>query len=362
MMALHETISDSDFLERLYRVLFGRGLDPAGRDHWTAELAQGRSRSDVAAALSKTLEAQDRALSFSSPDDLMAAIASAPAPEINQLDTAELVPVPPVAGALEASLLRDALMRDGRARKPQPLWVHGWKAFSQADEDGILAEIFRRCGISSGRFLEVGASDGTENITTHWLLSGFKGAWIEGDSRLAARATQKFRPFVDDGRLQVACDRIDRDNAASILTRLGATGEHALLSIDIDGNDYAVAEACLSVMVPQVVVLEYNPKFGPLVDWVMPYDPRHTWTQDDWYGASLAALTRLCRRHGLELVGCNILGSNAFFVRADLADAHFPTGRDPQDHWEPARYHMLPAFFTGHPIDRNPDRRFEPMG
>jgi hypothetical protein len=41
-------------------------------------------------------------------------------------------------------------------------------------------------------------------------------------------------------------------------------------------------------------------------------------------GASLAAFTKLARRKGYRLVGCNRYGFNAFFVRADLGVKELP--------------------------------------
>jgi hypothetical protein len=45
-----------------------------------------------------------------------------------------------------------------------------------------------------------------------------------------------------------------------------------------------------------------------------------------YYGASLAALTALSEERGYRLVGCDSSGTNAFFVRRELA-SELPTRR-----------------------------------
>jgi hypothetical protein len=65
-----------------------------------------------------------------------------------------------------------------------------------------------------------------------------------------------------------------------------------VLSIDIDGNDYWIWEA-INCVKARVVVIEYNAKFPPDFEWVMPYNPDHIWDGSDNYGASLKSLVLL---------------------------------------------------------------------
>jgi len=48
-------------------------------------------------------------------------------------------------------------------------------AYSQADEDGILAEIFSHIGTTDRRFIDFGCGDGMENNSTYLLLTGWTG-------------------------------------------------------------------------------------------------------------------------------------------------------------------------------------------
>jgi len=50
---------------------------------------------------------------------------------------------------------------------------HGRKIYSQGDEDGVIAEIFRRVGTTSKTFIEFGAEGGSENNTRLLLEQGW---------------------------------------------------------------------------------------------------------------------------------------------------------------------------------------------
>ena len=68
------------------------------------------------------------------------------------------------------------------------------------------------------------------------------------------------------------------------------------------------------------------------------------------FGASLKCLEEIGQTKGMSLVGCDIAGVNAFFVRAGLAPGRFLAPFDAKTHWEPPRYHL--AFRRGHPVAR----------
>ena len=70
----------------------------------------------------------------------------------------------------------------------------------------------------------------------------------------------------------------------------------------------------------------------------VPYQPNHAGGGTNFFGASLEALVRLGRRKGYRIVGCNISGSNAFFVREDLCADHFIEPSSAEEHYEPPRH------------------------
>jgi hypothetical protein len=237
------------------------------------------------------------------------------------------------------------LLDDPRHADPLRLERHGQKIFSQFDEDGIIQEIFRRIGYRNKRFVEFGVGTGIENNTVALLLQGWRGLWIEGSDSSVAKIRQTFANVLADGRLTLTHAFITTETINHLI---GAwkEGEIDLLSIDIDGNDFYVLDA-VDVVSPRALVLEYNAKFPPPMAIAQRYNAEHKWAMNDYYGASLEALTRLCHRRGYSLVGCNFAGANAFFVRNDLVDGKFQSPFSAENHYQPARYHLWQLYIAG---------------
>ena len=173
---------------------------------------------------------------------------------------------------------------------------------------------------------------------------------IEGDSRKCVELRQT---YANNSKVIVLYAMVGFEGGNTLGKILSSTPipvDFDLLSIDIDGNDYHVLNAIRCVR-PRVLVIEYNAKFPPPMDLVMPYDPHHTWDHTDFVGASLQAIASLAGRRGYRLVGTNLTGINAFFVRADLAADRFAEA-DTAALYNPARYWM--RFMAGHP----PGERF----
>src|SRR5262249_9149403 len=72
-----------------------------------------------------------------------------------------------------------------RTDDPKRLLRHGYKVYSQNDEDGIIAEIFRRIGTQRRTFVEFGVETGVECNTAKLLVEGWRGLWIEGNAASA---------------------------------------------------------------------------------------------------------------------------------------------------------------------------------
>ena len=208
-----------------------------------------------------------------------------------------------------------------RMEDPAALENFGYKVYSQNDEDGIIREIFRRIGTKTKEFVEFGVGGGLESnshLLLHW---GWHGLWIEGDKASCRKIGHSFRPVIKNGQLKVVNAFITRENIDGLIVRNRNAGQAGdppdLLSIDIDGNDWYVWEAVRSIS-PRLVCVEYNGKFPPDISWKQAYDKKHIWDKTDWQGASLKAMEELGRSKGYILVGTNLTGANAFFVRKDL--------------------------------------------
>jgi hypothetical protein len=228
-----------------------------------------------------------------------------------------------------------------RHADPKRLLRYGYKVYSQNDEDGIIAEIFRRIGTTSRTFVEFGVERGVECNTAKLLVEGWRGLWIESNAAGAAAIRRDFAPFIADGKLTLQESLVTAENINALIGQAGFSGEMDLLGIDIDRNDYWVWKA-IEVVKPRLVVIEYNAGLRPPLALTVPYQPNHNSGSgsggSNFFGASLEALVRLGRRKGYRIVGCNISGSNAFFVRADLCANHFVEPATAEEHYEPPRH------------------------
>lgn len=246
---------------------------------------------------------------------------------------------------LQLELARELarLQAETRELMPENPAAFGFKVYSQADEDGIIEEITRRAEIDRGNFIEIGCGDGRENNTHYLLLKGWRGIWVDGGSE-NIDAIRAVLPL--GGRLRVVEQMVTRENVASIPAAAGSPdfGEVDMLSVDVDGNDLAIALAAIKAWVPKIIIGEYNAKFRYPTKVEVAYEPLHLWRKDDYHGASLAAWVEQLQAH-YRLVTCNLAGTNAFFARSDFAErfAAYP----PDRLYQPARFHLT-ALRSGH--------------
>ena len=265
----------------------------------------------------------------------------------------ELEKIARLNAEISAWKVKNEILEQSRYKDDKRLLKYGFKAYSQFDEDGIIQEIFRRIGVTNKTFLEIGVGDGLENNTLFLLLKGWKGVWIDGDSKNIKAIQNKFSFLQDSGRLRTKMAWVDKDNIDFLIQDLGLPQEIDLLSLDIDGNDYHVLENIVFLN-PRAMVLEYNAKLPPPVKWVMAYDQYHTKTNTDYFGASLKSFEYLLYKRGYCLVGCNISGVNAFFVRKDLVEEHFHSDCSAENHYEDLKLWLLAAFGPGSGPDFGP--------
>jgi len=234
------------------------------------------------------------------------------------------------------------LLSAPRYADPLRLERSGFRCHSQYDEDGIIAEIFRRIGTESRVFVEFGSGRGDQNCTILLLMQGWKGLWIEGDPSLIFFIEHIWRNEIRAGLLTVRNAMITPDSVNDIIESAGFSGEIDFLSVDVDGNDYHLLDK-ISAIAPRVICAEYNAWIPPEISWVMERNDAYVWDNiDSRTGASLKALETLLRKRGYALVGCSPAGVNAFFVRADLAQGRFAEPFTAENHYHPWRF-----FHTG---------------
>jgi hypothetical protein len=148
----------------------------------------------------------------------------------------------------EAALLLARILEDPLYDDALRLERFGFKVYSQNDEDGILAEIFRRIGITNRQFLEFGVANGLENNSRFLLEQGWSGAWLEGSGTHVSAIEKGFKHRIEAGRLRIGKAFVDRDNINALIRALALQRDLDLLGIDIDGNDYHIWEAITAIV------------------------------------------------------------------------------------------------------------------
>ena len=241
---------------------------------------------------------------------------------------------------------RHELLQQPRYADPRRLAHFEHQVFSQGGEDGIVREIFRRIGETDRVFVELGAGNGLENNTAFLLMQGWHGHWFEGSAKNVATIRRACANRIADGSLTLADDIVTAENALRLVQERVRAPAFDFLSLDLDRNTYHVWEA-LGALKARVVAIEYNGQFPADLAWTVDYDAKRWWNGTIWYGASLKALELLAARLGYVLVGCDIAGVNAFFVRDDLAGDKFCAPFTAENHYEPPRYYLHARI--GHP-------------
>jgi len=267
-------------------------------------------------------------------------------------DLAPFIENPFLARAsLEA--FRHTLLNEERYRNSKRLNRFETNVFSSDGADGIIAEIFQRIGVGSRTFLEIGSNTGLISNTAYLLWQGWSGCWIEGNEEWARTSEQHFHKPIGEGRLKVLHSFVTAENIRTVLQQWNPPAELDLLSLDIDRNTYYLWEA-MPDLHPRVVVIEYNGLIPPGVDWKVEYHAGRSWNGTSYFGASLKAYELLGRKYGYSLVGCDMTGLNAYFIRQDLCDDKFEKPFTSEHHYEPPRYgimlkSMLPSCFNDDP-------------
>lgn len=233
----------------------------------------------------------------------------------------------------EIAGLIETLSLDAKRLEP-----FGFKVYSQGDEDGIIEEIFRRLKIRKGKFCEIGVENGLECNTLYLIQKGWTGFWVEGNICQLPQINSKFQSIIPS-ILNVRNELVSKENINKIINEMMGNDELDFLSIDIDGNDVHIFDALERR--PTVICIEYNSKFPGNISKRQVYNPMHSWRGTDYFGSSLKGISEIASAKGYRLVGTNLVGTNAFFVRDELAGGLFADDARPESLYNPPRYYLV---------------------
>lgn len=197
------------------------------------------------------------------------------------------------------------------------------RVHSQYGEDGIIAEILRRTQ-TRGLAVEIGAH--FEYGNCYYLAEqNYPVLFVERDgNRLHKLAGRINGPLVSYKQAHITMENAN----------LVVPPETAILSIDIDGNDYWIWKALACK--PDVVIIEFNQLHPPPLRKGVPYDPNFCWDETNYFGVSLSAMDDLGKSKGYTLVATDSMQCNAYFVQSRFADRFEPA--TPKQLWFPPKW------------------------
>jgi hypothetical protein len=201
-----------------------------------------------------------------------------------------------------------------------------------------LLHILSSAGVDQRSIVEIGCGAAAE-CNSSALLCGFgwSGVLFDRDPQQVKSARSFFEERGVSNRVELLEVEVQPDTIDALLTE---RSEPDVLSIDVDGYDFWIWKH-LTVFRPRVVVIEVNASFGPSTSCTVPWsagsshhDAYRHHVRGWHHGASLVAMEALGRSKGYRLVAVESTGTNAFFLREDLAVSDLPP-LDPGGAWRP---------------------------
>jgi len=196
-----------------------------------------------------------------------------------------------------------------------------FKIFSQFGDDGIIQYLIKHIDTQNKTFIEFGVEDYSESNTRFLMMNNnWKGFVMDGSEEAMERLSKQ--NWYWKYSLTNKAVFIHKDNINPLLKETNFRNI-GLLHIDIDGNDYHILESLdFTTLNPSILIVEYNSVFGNERKISIPYSKDFVRTRAHYsnlyFGASLPALNFLANKKGYRLIGCNLQGNNAYFVRQDL--------------------------------------------
>ena len=201
-----------------------------------------------------------------------------------------------------------------------------FSGFSQNGEDGILDVLRKNLKDSNRYFIEIGAADGIEN-NTGWLLVAekYNGLLIEGSVHLVERAKRTVVGYSIGAEIH---NMFVTKESMRELKSMSIHHDPDVFSLDIDGNDYHIAQAIFDAgFRPKIFAVEYNSVYGPERSMTIEYQPTFVFTQAHpthlYYGVSISGWRRFFEQHGYRFVTVDRNGVNGFFVDPKHFDVSF---------------------------------------
>ena len=222
---------------------------------------------------------------------------------------------------LELLAIGRLLSNQQHSIKSKSINDYEFKIFSQFGDDGIIQYLIKNISVENEIFIEFGVEDFLES-NSRFLMMNNNWAGFVMDGSEDMMNSLKNQLWYWQYSLTRKAVFIDKENINELLANTGFSNI-GLMSIDLDGNDYHIlAEIDFSKLNPSILILEYNSVFGKERPITVAYDKTFNRTNAHYsnlfWGASLSALNYAASKKGYSLIGCNLAGVNAYFIKTSL--------------------------------------------
>ena len=192
-----------------------------------------------------------------------------------------------------------------------------FKISSQNNEDGIIEYIFNKIP-NNKTFFEIGISYYEFN-SLNLIRNKWTGLLVEKNSEECLVLRKLLNFYFPKSNIKILNSSVDKENIKNLI--LGNLNGNYIdfFSIDIDGNDYWILKN-IDLKNISCVCLEYNHWLGPNKKKSIPYNEKHNYIDNGYFGASLLAYTELMDQKGFKLISVESSGTNAFFINNKFSD------------------------------------------
>ena len=191
-----------------------------------------------------------------------------------------------------------------------------YKITSQNNEDGIIEFIFSKIP-NNKYFVEIGF-EYYEFNSLNLIKSGWEGKLIDTSLEDSLALKKNLKRNFPNSKVKIITTKVDKKNINDLLLQEDSNKKIDFFSLDIDSYDYWILEK-MNLSKVSVLCCEYNHWLGREKKLTIAYDENFEFLDNGIWGASLAALVDLLKKKNFSLIAVESSGTNAFFVKDDLA-------------------------------------------
>tara|TARA_B100001250_G_scaffold413151_1_gene446353 strand:- start:1713 stop:2594 length:882 start_codon:yes stop_codon:yes gene_type:complete len=192
-----------------------------------------------------------------------------------------------------------------------------YKITSQNNEDGIIDYIFSIIP-NNKYFIEVGFEH-YECNSLNLIKNGWEGKLIDIDIDEVIALKKNLNNHYPKSKVKIINTKVTKNNINKLIVGNDLNNEIDFFSLDIDSNDYWILNS-MDLSKINVLCCEYNHWLGKDQKLTIAYDENYKFTDNGIWGTSLLALTDLLNSKGFSLIAVESSGTNAFFIKNQLAN------------------------------------------